>query len=81
MGKKRAKANYRRTVVRLPDLDHSKTAVLNSLTSPGSAPRLPTRHRTVHRLVLLGAPPSFQSHRCRSLPHLLGRARSCCQHN
>jgi site-specific recombinase XerC len=36
MGKKRAKPNYRRTVVRLPDLDHSKTAVLNSLTSPGS---------------------------------------------
>jgi site-specific recombinase XerD len=36
MGKKRIKSNYRRTVVRLPDLDHSKTAVLNSLSSPGS---------------------------------------------
>ena len=36
MGNKKAKANYRRTVLRLPDLDHSKTAVLNSLTSPGS---------------------------------------------
>ena len=36
MGKKRPKAARRRTVLRLPDLDHSKTAVLNSLSSPGS---------------------------------------------
>jgi site-specific recombinase XerD len=28
--------NYRRRVLRLPDLDHSKLAVLNSLTSPAS---------------------------------------------
>jgi integrase len=35
MGNK-AKAKYRRTVLRLPDLDHSKSAVLNSLTSAGS---------------------------------------------
>ena len=34
MAKQKAKANYRRTVLRLPDLDHSKVAVLNSLTSP-----------------------------------------------
>ena len=36
MGNRKAKANYRRTVLRLPDLDQSKTAVLNSLTSPRS---------------------------------------------
>src|SRR6476659_5212796 len=36
MGRKKAKPNYRRTVLRLPDLDHSKLAVLNSLTSPNS---------------------------------------------
>src|SRR5712664_1735965 len=36
MGKKKTQPNYRRTVLRLPDLDHSKAAVLNSLTSPGS---------------------------------------------
>jgi hypothetical protein len=36
MGNGKAKANYRRTVLRLPDLDHSKSAVLNSLTSPRS---------------------------------------------
>ena len=36
MRKRKAKPNYRRIVLRLPDLDHSKTAVLNSLASPGS---------------------------------------------
>jgi hypothetical protein len=36
MRKRKAKLNYRRIVLRLPDLDHSKMAVLNSLTSPGS---------------------------------------------
>src|SRR5215471_8939594 len=33
---RKAKLNYRRIVLRLPDLDHSKMAVLNSLPSPGS---------------------------------------------
>src|SRR5437867_12996728 len=36
MGKKKAKPNYRRTVLRLPDLDHSKLSVLNSVASPRS---------------------------------------------
>jgi hypothetical protein len=36
MRKRKAALNYRRIVLRLPDLDHSKMAVLNSLTSPGS---------------------------------------------
>ena len=36
MRKRTAKPNYRRIVLRLPDLDHSKVAVLNSLISPGS---------------------------------------------
>src|SRR5678816_1534605 len=36
MGNLKARRNYRRTVLRLPDLDHSKLAVLNSLASPGS---------------------------------------------
>jgi hypothetical protein len=31
-----AKPNYRKTILRLPDLDHAKSAVLNSLTSLGS---------------------------------------------
>ena len=36
MGKPRIKSNYRRRVLRLPDLDHCKLAVLNSLGSPAS---------------------------------------------
>lgn len=36
MGKRKVKLNYRKIVLRLPDLDHSKMAVLNSLTSPSS---------------------------------------------
>ena len=36
MGKHRIKPNYRRRVIRLPDLDHCKLAVLNSLGSPAS---------------------------------------------
>jgi hypothetical protein len=40
MGKHRIKPNYRRRVLRLPDLDHSKLAVLNSLNIACLAPRL-----------------------------------------
>jgi site-specific recombinase XerD len=36
MGKHRINPNYRRRVLRLPDLDHCKLAVLNSLGSPAS---------------------------------------------
>ena len=36
MGKHKIKPNYRRRVLRLPDLDHCKMAVLNSLGSPAS---------------------------------------------
>src|SRR3984885_1275661 len=36
MGRQRIKPNYRRRVLRLPDLDHCKLAVLNSLGSPAS---------------------------------------------
>ena len=36
MRKQRIKPNYRRRVLRLPDLDHCKLAVLNSLGSPAS---------------------------------------------
>jgi hypothetical protein len=36
MGKHRIKPNYRRRVLRLPDLDHCKLAVLDGLGSPAS---------------------------------------------
>jgi hypothetical protein len=38
MGKHRIKPSYRRRVLRLPDLDHCKLAVLTSLGSPASRP-------------------------------------------
>jgi integrase len=34
--RKKTKPNYRKTILRVPDLDHAKSAVLNSLSSPGS---------------------------------------------
>jgi hypothetical protein len=37
MGKPRSKPNYRRRVLRPPDLDHCKSAVPNSLGSPASS--------------------------------------------
>src|ERR1700730_18260139 len=37
MGEHRIEPNYRRRVLRLPDLDHCKLAVLNSLGSPACA--------------------------------------------
>jgi len=40
MRRKKCKPNYRRTVLRLPDLDHSGLAVLNSLTSQHVCHRL-----------------------------------------
>ena len=36
MGKQRIRPNYHRRVLRLPDLDHCRLAVLNSLGSPAS---------------------------------------------
>ena len=36
MGKQKVKPNYRRRSLRLPDLDHCKRAVLNSLGAPAS---------------------------------------------
>jgi hypothetical protein len=36
MGRKKAKPNYRRVMLRLPDLDQSKRAVLNALSSANS---------------------------------------------
>ena len=36
MGKQTIKPNYRRRLLRLPDLDHCKRAVLNSLGAPAS---------------------------------------------
>ncbi len=55
MGKQRIKPNYRRRVLRLPDLDHGKLAVLNSLGSPASR-RVYTSMPSINSL--LGTVPS-----------------------
>jgi hypothetical protein len=36
MRRKKSKPNYRKIVLRLPDLDHAKASVLNSLSSQQS---------------------------------------------
>ena len=36
MRRKKSKPNYRKIVLRLPDLDHAKASALNSLSSPQS---------------------------------------------
>src|SRR5664279_1192338 len=36
MRRKKTKPNYRKIILRLPDLDHAKASVLNSLSSPQS---------------------------------------------
>jgi hypothetical protein len=36
MRRKKSKPNYQKIVLRLPDLDHAKASVLNSLSSPQS---------------------------------------------
>src|SRR5260370_2161428 len=48
MGKPRVKPNYRRRVLRLPDLDHCKTTVLNT---PRSPPSPPVYQHTIHPLL------------------------------
>ena len=52
MGKQRIKPNYRRRVLRMPDLDHCKLAVLNSLARQPHAAFTNTPSNN-YRLVLL----------------------------
>jgi hypothetical protein len=81
MGKQRIKPNYRRRVLRLPDLDHCKLAVLNSLGSPASRRVYEYAIDQFHRLVLLRTQTRLQSHRSRSLSDALGSTRSGCKHH
>src|SRR6266705_3083705 len=57
-----------KTILKLPDLEQSKSAVLNSLTSPSSALVRPCDSR-IHRLVLFGAQASLQQDRGHTLPN------------
>jgi hypothetical protein len=60
LGKRRIQPNYRRRTLRLPDLDHSKLAVLNSLGSPGSRRVYEYALDQVYCVVLLGTAPRLQ---------------------
>jgi hypothetical protein len=62
MGKHRIKPNYRRRVLRLPDLELCKLAVLNSLGSPASRRVYAYAIDQIHRLVLLRASTGLQPH-------------------
>lgn len=55
MGKPKVKPNYRRRLLRLPDLDNCKRAVLNSLCSP-----------TSRRVYEFAKSPGFNSCECRA---------------
>jgi hypothetical protein len=81
MGNLKAKRNYRRTVLRLPDLDHSKAAVLNSLTSPGS--RRVYRYAIEQFIAWYCSEPRLAFNRIVvvRLPHVSGRARLAGQHD
>ena len=54
-------------ILALPDLEHAKTAVLNSLTSASG--QRTYDHSRVRRLVLFGAPTRVQPHRRPPLPY------------
>jgi len=49
-----------KTVLKLPDLEQSKSAVMNSLTSASSKRSYDYANSQIHRLVLLGTSPRVQ---------------------
>jgi hypothetical protein len=63
-------------VLALPDLEHAKTAVLNSPTS-GSGQRTYDMRFVIRRVVLLGAAPGVQPHRGAAIPYSPRAARLC----
>jgi len=77
MGKPRSKPNYHRRVLRLPDLDHCKAAVLHSLGSPAS--RRVYRYAIDQFVAWYCSEPRLAFNRIVvvSLSHVLGIQRSC----
>jgi hypothetical protein len=68
-------------VLALPDLAQAKTAVLNSLASASGQRTYDHAIREFRRLVLFGASPRVQSHRCASLPDSPRTTRICTGHD
>ena len=76
MAKHKIKPNYRRRLLRLPDLDHCKRAVLNSLGSPAS--RRVYEYAIDQFIAWYCSEPrlGLQPHRGCPLPHAPGITRS-----
>jgi hypothetical protein len=81
MKKNRINPNYRRRVLRLPDVDHCKTTVLNSLGSPAS--RRAYEYAIDQFIAWYCSEPRLclQSHRRRALPHVSRIKTSGCEHH
>jgi hypothetical protein len=75
MPRKTKKPFVRKVVLRLPDLDHAKTSVLNGLSSPRSRRNYKLRHGAVHHLVLFRTKTCPESNGCSTLPSLPRIAR------
>jgi hypothetical protein len=58
----------RKIVLRLPDFDHAKSSVLNSLSSPHSKRNYKFRDGAVHHLVLFRTSTGFEPNRGASVP-------------
>jgi hypothetical protein len=58
-----------KTVLKLPDLEQSKSAVLSSLTSASSKRSYDPRYLRIHRLVLLETSPRVQQDGGHTLPN------------
>jgi hypothetical protein len=72
---KKREASHRRAVLRLSDLDHSKSAVLNTLTSPASRRTYEYTKRLSTGTVRLALRPKGQ-HNARELQREVGQQRA-----
>lgn len=71
MSKTRKKKSPKR-VLALSDLEHAKSAVLNTLTSMSGQRTYDHGHQRLRRVVLLRAAPGLQSHGGPEIPDSLG---------
>ena len=75
MPRKTKKPFVRKVVLRLPDLDHAKTSVLNSLSSPRSRINYKFAMEQFINLILFRTKTCPESNGCSPLPSLLRIAR------
>jgi len=74
MAKKLSKGKRRvpKTVLRLPDLDQAEVGGVEQSQLDRCSTRVPTCHRGIHRLVLLGAAAIVQQDRGSAVSHTPG---------